>query len=82
MNENVYFRDIQIYCENVIRSVKPRSVILYGSLANGRFGFGSDIDIIVISENLPENFLERLQLPSELNTTMAPIEYKKDVRPH
>ena len=69
-----YEIEIQVFCKNVVEKLSPRSIILYGSMATGKFGAGSDINIIVISENLPENFLERLRELFELNTTTAPIE--------
>lgn len=74
MANTPYESEIQAFCKNVIEKLSPRSIILYGSMATGNFGAGSDIDIIVISDNLPENFLERLRELFELNTTMAPIE--------
>lgn len=69
-----YDKEIRFFCRNVLEKFNPRTIILYGSMATRRFGAGSDIDIIVVSENLPENFLERLNLLFELNTTTAPIE--------
>jgi len=66
--------EIRIYCEKVLEKLNPRSIILYGSMATGNYGVGSDIDIIVVSEKLPKNFLERLRILFELNHTTAPIE--------
>ena len=51
-----YEIEIQVFCKNVVEKLSPRSIILYGSMATGKFGAGSDIDIIVISENLPKIF--------------------------
>ncbi|MFN3621903.1 MAG: nucleotidyltransferase domain-containing protein, partial [Nitrososphaerales archaeon] len=58
----------------LIRSIKPRSIILYGSVARGTQGVGSDIDLLIISECLPKNFLERLKSVAELNNSTTPIE--------
>lgn len=74
MAEPPYSREVEDYCRRVIEALKPRSILLFGSMATGRQGLGSDVDIIVISENLPGNFLERLRLLFELNPTTAPIE--------
>ena len=74
MNSPPYEKAIKIYREKVIEKFRPRSIILFGSIATGKYRAWSDIDILVISENLPENFLERLRILFELNPTMAPIE--------
>ena len=41
---------------------KLRSIILFGSIASGRMRPESDIDLLIIAENLPENYSERLKL--------------------
>ncbi|MCX8189117.1 MAG: nucleotidyltransferase domain-containing protein [Nitrososphaeria archaeon] len=69
-----YDEEIRIFCKNVLEKISLRSIILYGSMATRRFGVGSDVDIIVISDHLPENFLDRLNLLFKLNHTTAPIE--------
>lgn len=74
MSRLPYDREIEIYRERAIKKLRPRSVVLFGSMATGKYGAGSDVDILVICENLPRNFLERLRVLSELNSTTAPIE--------
>jgi predicted nucleotidyltransferase len=69
-----YHRDIERYARTILRKLKPRSIILYGSMAKGTYGVGSDIDLLIISENFPHNFLDRLKLLNEINPTTAPIE--------
>ncbi|MEM3891678.1 MAG: nucleotidyltransferase domain-containing protein [Nitrososphaerales archaeon] len=69
-----YRQAVERYVKKLIRRIKPRAIILYGSVARGRQGVGSDIDILVISEHLPSNFLERLKTLFELNNSTAPIE--------
>jgi hypothetical protein len=39
--------------------LKPKLVILYGSTARGDWHKGSDIDILVVSDNMPPNFKDR-----------------------
>lgn len=65
---------IEKYARKLIRNIRPRSIVLYGSIARGEHGVGSDVDILVISDSLPKNFLERLRILSELNPSTAPIE--------
>jgi predicted nucleotidyltransferase len=48
--------------------------VLFGSVAKGEQGVGSDVDILIIAESLPSNFLERSRLLFELNQSFAPIE--------
>lgn len=57
-----------------MREVNPRAVVLFGSVARGDSGLGSDADILIISDRIPENFDDRLRLLYEMNRSMAPIE--------
>lgn len=69
-----YMHDVKRYCRNLVKSLNPRAILIYGSVAKGTFGVGSDIDLLVISDSLPSNFLNRLEVLSELNDTEAPLE--------
>jgi predicted nucleotidyltransferase len=69
-----YRRALHRYTARVKRRIGARSIVLYGSAARGTFGAGSDIDILVIAEGLPKNFLERLRILDELRDSTAPIE--------
>jgi len=66
--------ELQEYCRNVVKSVKPLCIILYGSRAKGTFIPDSDADIIVISNNFEQDFLSRIRTLIELNTTLLTIE--------
>lgn len=48
------------YAERAV-SKGARAVILIGSLARGDFTAFSDADVIIVSENVPKNPLERLK---------------------
>jgi predicted nucleotidyltransferase len=74
MNERPYGWALERYITRLKRRLEPVSIILYGSTALGTQGVGSDIDLLVISDRLPGNFLERLRMLGELNDTTAPIE--------
>jgi len=69
-----YREEVEMFVRKVASSLKVHSIILYGSMARGDYGAGSDVDIIVISDNLPRNFDRRLRMLAELNNTTAPIE--------
>ncbi|MBC7080809.1 MAG: nucleotidyltransferase domain-containing protein [Thermoplasmatales archaeon] len=76
-----YREDILKYVEKLKEKLGAKLIILYGSIAKGNFGVGSDIDILIVSDALPENFLERLKVLFLLNESFAPIEaigYKSD----
>lgn len=57
------------YVKKLLSSLAPECIILYGSLAKGTYTTASDIDLVVISKLLPENFLNRLSFLQELNDT-------------
>jgi len=70
----MYFKEINRFCKRVIRSLDTKCIILYGSLARGDFNERSDIDLIVIASNLPENYYKRAELLSDLIVSAVPIE--------
>ncbi|MHA1764308.1 MAG: nucleotidyltransferase domain-containing protein [Promethearchaeota archaeon] len=76
MNEKIkeLYNNIDNFSKNVIKIFHPKCIILYGSLARGDFNERSDIDIIVIAKNLPENYFERAKLLYEQIKTPVPIE--------
>jgi len=39
--------------------LKPKLVILYGSFVKGDWHRGSDLDLLVVSDNVPQNFMDR-----------------------
>lgn len=47
-----------------VKPLNPRALILFGSYARGDFTEESDIDVILIAENLPENVFERRSISS------------------
>ena len=51
-----------------MKQLKPKLLVIFGSIAKGDFGVGSDVDILIVSDLLPKNFLFLL------NDTFAPIE--------
>lgn len=50
------------YFHRISRLISIRAGILYGSYARGDFHAGSDIDLIIIAEDLPEHPLDRWEL--------------------
>ncbi len=66
-------KGIKKFCNNVISTLNPKCIILYGSLARGNFNQRSDIDIIIISSNLPKDYYQRATLLFELIETFDPL---------
>ncbi|MEM4472243.1 MAG: nucleotidyltransferase domain-containing protein [Archaeoglobaceae archaeon] len=56
-----YEKEIRIYLE-ALKILEPKLVILFSSIAKKKFGVGSDVDLLVVSDKLPENFKERMKL--------------------
>lgn len=48
-----------------LKKLNPFKIILFGSLARGDVGRWSDVDLLVIAEDLPERFLDRFTLVCE-----------------
>jgi predicted nucleotidyltransferase len=56
---------IQLASEYVSRlkgDIGVLTAILYGSFARGDFNYGSDIDVLIISDSLPRDTLKRIDL--------------------
>jgi len=70
----MYRREIKKYIKAVKKSLNPKCIVLYGSLARKDYNERSDVDLIIISDDLPEHPLERLKILFDLNNTSAPIE--------
>ena len=62
------------YTRKIAQALKPDCVILYGSLAKDTYTTASDIDLVVISQHLPEHFFDRLKVLQELNNTPCSID--------
>lgn len=59
-----------------LKSIKVKGIILYGSYASGKFKEGSDIDILVISDDFKnKNYWERIDILSDvIYEVFKPIE--------
>ncbi len=62
------------YTKHLVATSRPRCVILHGSVARDQDTFNSDVDLIVVSEALPNDFLSRLDVLSAFNHSRVPIE--------
>lgn len=64
------------YVSKVKAHIDIKAAVLYGSMARGDFNLGSDIDLLIISDNLPAHPLKRLELLyTEINCGLEPKGY-------
>jgi uncharacterized protein len=69
-----YQAELEQFCRRIEVAFQPDCIILHGSMARNTDTVASDIDIIVIADTLPQNFLERLYQLNRLRNGTAPIE--------
>jgi len=71
------------------KPLRPRTILLFGSYATGNFTQGSDIDLCVIADGMPEDELARRTLPDLQRVPKVRVigfgpeeflEYLKDLR--
>ncbi|MCI2425053.1 nucleotidyltransferase domain-containing protein [Candidatus Acetothermia bacterium] len=68
------FKKIERYKDIVVKELRPKAVILFGSFAKGDINECSDVDIIVIA-NFKEGFLDRIKLLLDFNDELKlPLE--------
>ena len=67
------------YVRRLKEVVGPLSGILYGSFARGDFNLGSDIDVLIISDSLPEHPMKRMEfLYHYIESGIEPKGYTRD----
>jgi len=59
---NAFIKSAKAYVAKLGKKIGKVSAILYGSVAKGNFSRGSDVDILIVSDSLPQNILKRLDL--------------------
>lgn len=50
------------YAREITKKVGKATIVLYGSVARGDFNRASDIDVLVVSDNLPKDFMKRFDI--------------------
>lgn len=74
MNIPVYEKEIKKLSQKLQKRFQPDCIILHGSIARGTQTLESDVDIIVVGGNLPENFFARSFELSQLRDGETPFE--------
>lgn len=73
-----FFENIDFYGKKIKRVSqeilgKNIRVILFGSIVKGNWGLNSDIDVLIISENLPESQEERNKIRAKIKSEISPF---------
>ena len=72
-----YFENYKFYCQRLKESAEKilgrARLIVFGSIIMGKFNPRSDIDILIISENLPKDDEERAIIRTKLKASIAPF---------
>ena len=53
-------KELKRWCGILIKKYKPEKMILFGSLTNGHIHKWSDIDLIIIKNDVSDSFLKRI----------------------
>ena len=72
-----YFEDYRLYCQKIKEEAHKLlgtvEVLVFGSVVKGTFTPQSDIDVLVISENLPEDEEKRNEIKTFLKSRIDPF---------
>ena len=72
ISKEQFDKEIQNIVEQLIHLYKPEKVILFGSLAKGQINQGTDIDLFIIKNDVPEFGVDRIrQLDTIINYRLA-----------
>ncbi len=67
-----YFENYKFYCQKIKEEAEKTlgsvEVLVFGSIVKGNFTPQSDIDVLIISKNLPENDQERSQIRTKIKS--------------
>jgi uncharacterized protein len=71
-----YFKNWRFYLKKIKKEAgkilgEKTKVFIFGSFAKGNFGPESDIDVLIISENLPEDFEERAKIRTKIKSKVG-----------
>ena len=72
-----YFENYKFYCQKIKEianeSLGEARVLLFGSIVKNEWKPDSDIDILIISKNLPESFEERAKMRTNIKSKIDPF---------
>jgi len=72
------------YIKELAGRIDLKTVLLFGSYAKNTYSYGSDVDLLIVAENLPENPIKRVDklmdesMPFEIQPfAYTPTEFKR-----
>ena len=72
-----YFENYRFYCQRIKKESEKilgkNRVLVFGSIIKGKFRPKSDIDVLIISENLPESQEERDKIRTKIKSAIDPF---------
>jgi predicted nucleotidyltransferase len=71
-----YFKNWRFYLKKIKKEAgkilgEKTKVFIFGSFVKGNFGPESDIDVLIVSENLPEDFDERAKIRTKIKSKVG-----------
>ncbi|MCM8820965.1 MAG: nucleotidyltransferase domain-containing protein [Candidatus Omnitrophica bacterium] len=70
-----YFKNYLFYCEKIKNIsdeiLKKVEVLVFGSVVKNEHTPLSDIDVLIISENLPEGYEDRIKIKTEIKSKVG-----------
>ena len=62
------------YGEELVKSLDPYCIVLFGSFAKGTYAHISDLGLIVVLDGLPDGLRDRLRLLVRLNKSVCDVD--------
>ena len=81
MEETKIIREIQSIVEQLIQKYKPLKIILFGSAARGEYDKLSDLDFLILKQDVPFRGLDRMRELDDLidrNMAVDMLVYRPD----
>ena len=61
LSKNRFHKEIRNIVKQLLRVYQPEKIILFGSIANGEIKEGSDIDLFIIKNDVPDFGVDRIR---------------------
>lgn len=61
LSNSKFDKEIKYIVDQLIRVYKPQKIILFGSLVSGKINKGTDIDLFIVKEDVPNLGVDRIR---------------------
>ncbi len=75
MSDEDLKKEIDSITLQLVDKYRAQKVVLFGSAARGHFGPDSDLDFLIVKQDVPENRRERMRQVRRLVETRLPVDY-------